>query len=220
MSTTKTTFEDRLLAELTKEIERRPEEIPADGRTKDRVRRLATARRIAVVTAACAATWLAAVVVPGSPVEAKVYAVERHGDGSVTLKVRDQEIGIGAQRELARELRPFGIQVTVEVIDPGYVCEGDWGRRQPLRLWAVRRDDGSLVRVHVLQARSQITLRRGNLLVFENIRGADRPTSVNAFADKGDYKPCVPVRPLMPDDKPDDKTDDKPNAGPDDRPRD
>lgn len=72
-------------------------------------------------------------VAPGSPAAPAAYAVERHDDGIVTLTVKDQDIGIGAQRELARALRPNDIEVTVTVLAPGHVCEHDtvvWGGRQ------------------------------------------------------------------------------------------
>ncbi|GHH04672.1 hypothetical protein [Streptomyces lanatus] len=190
MSTTKSTFEDRLLAELTSEIERRREDVPDGGGSRSKARM----RRLAVVAAACAAAWVAAVVVPGSPAGAKAYAVEPHGDGSVTLRVKDQELDIGAQHELAREVRPLGIQVTVEVIAEGYVCERDRDRFERPGIWAIAKD-GSLVPIRGLDARSTITLHRGDLLVFENTKGYTRPNSVKAYADKADYQPCVPVKP-------------------------
>ena len=79
--TTKTTFEDRLLAELRGEIERREEDssVPAVRR------RLFTGRQLALAAVACAVAGLAVVLVPGSPADSPAYAVERHGDGSVTL---------------------------------------------------------------------------------------------------------------------------------------
>ena len=67
---------------------------------------------------------LAVVVVPGSPTAPVAYAVERHGDDSVTLTVKDQNIGIDAQYELARELRPNGIEVVVDVLAPGTPASG------------------------------------------------------------------------------------------------
>ncbi|MFF3615017.1 hypothetical protein [Streptomyces sp. NPDC002580] len=56
-----------------------------------RVRRLCTGRRVAVAMAGCAVAALATLVAPGSPAAPAAYAVERHGDGSVTLTVKDQD---------------------------------------------------------------------------------------------------------------------------------
>lgn len=198
---TRTTFEDRLLAELKREIglrEARPGGSgPAragtgGGRTSAVVRRPGASRRIAVVAGACAAAWLAAVVLPGSHAGQKAYAVEGHGDGSVTLTVKEQELDIEAQHQLARDMHPWGIQVSVEVLDPGYVCERDRGKVP--EHWTIGKG-GTVEAFRVLPARSQITLRRGNLLVFENTRGQTLPKAINAYAVRRDYEPCVPVKP-------------------------
>ncbi|MFI6486151.1 hypothetical protein [Streptomyces sp. NPDC050564] len=198
---TRTTFEDRLLDELKREIELREAgvcetgsaEVATGGKANASVRRLFTPRRIAVAAAACAVAGLAAVVVPGSPAASKAYAVERHGDGSVTLTVKDQDIDVDAQRELARQLRPNGIQVTVNVLAPGYICEHD-----PV-LWGINKQ-GDRVPVLTLQWNREITLRPGNVLVFDNLRGNPQPHRVNAYAAKGEVKPCVPVKLAIPDD--------------------
>ncbi|MFD3929287.1 hypothetical protein [Streptomyces sp. NPDC058614] len=198
---TRTTFEDRLLDVLKSEIELREAGVSetrlaavATGGDKanDSVRRVFTARRIAVAAAACAVAGLAAVVVPGSPADSTAYAVERHGDGSVTVTVKDQDIGIDAQRELARQLRQNGIQVTVNILAPGYICEQD-----PV-IWGVN-EQGDRVPIFTLQWNREITLHRGNVLVFDNFRGNAKPHRVNAYAAKGEVEPCVPVKPAVPD---------------------
>ncbi|MCX5559472.1 hypothetical protein [Streptomyces sp. NBC_00038] len=192
---TRTTFEDRLLDGLKSEIELRgtgTAEV-GTGKANASVRRLFTPRRLAVAAAACAVAGLAVVVVPGSPTDSVAYAVERHDDGSVTLTVKDQNIGIDAQRELAKQLRPNGIQVTVNVLAPGYVCEDD-----PVA-WAID-EQGDRVPILTFQWNREIILHRGNVLVFENFEGNAQPHKVNAYAVKGDIKPCVPVKAALPDD--------------------
>lgn len=197
---TRTTFEDRLLDELKGEIELREagvrgttlaEVATGEGRANVSVRRLFTPRRIIVAAAACAVAGFAAVVLPGSPADSTAYAVERHGDGSVTLTVKDQNIGIDDQRELARQLRLNGIQVTVNILAPGFVCEND-----PV-IWAVNKQ-GDRVPIFTLQWNREITLHRGNVLVFDNFKGNAQPHRVNAYAAKGEVKPCVPVKPATP----------------------
>ncbi|MFE9602828.1 hypothetical protein [Streptomyces hokutonensis] len=206
----RTTFEDRLLAELKREILLRETAksgtAVADGGT-DRagehtsVRRFFTPRRIAVVVAACAAAWLAAVTVPGAPAGSKAYAVERHDDGTVTLTFQDQAIDVAAQRELARKVRPWGIEVTVDVLPRGYVCE----RSQVTPLSKVDRY-GHLVPLIPLRGTWKLpstwqgTLRRGNVLAFENTKGSSRPRAVEFYATRSEAEPCVAVEIALPDD--------------------
>lgn len=190
---TRTTFEDRLLGELTREIELR-EAGESEGRARTRAR--ASVRRFAVVAAACAAAWVAAVVVPGSPTGASAYAVEPVGDGKVKLSVKDQNISVAAQRELAEKVRPWGVHVTVDVLAPGYVCE----RNNVTSPIAAIDAQGNRVPVIPIQASWDITLRRGNVLAFENTRGDSRPRAVEVYESKSDAEPCVPVKVTLPDD--------------------
>ncbi|MER5431934.1 hypothetical protein [Streptomyces sp. NPDC002588] len=100
------TFEDRLLEELKREIELRG----ATGAAPVPVRRRAlTPRRVVLALAACAAVALAPVVMPGSPGGSAAYAVERHGDGSVTLTVKRRVVD---RQELAKVLGRDDIKVT------------------------------------------------------------------------------------------------------------
>jgi hypothetical protein len=196
------TFEDRLLDELKTEIRLREsaETGSGDARTGEReakafLRRFLAPlapRRIAVVAAACAAAWLASVVGPGSPADSKAYAVEPVGDGGVKLTVMEQSISVAAQRDLARKVRPWGIQVTIDLLPTGYVCERS--RVSPVvdihgRPLIV--DGRPLIPV---KASWDITLRRGNVLAFENTRGHSRPRAVEFYATKSEAEPCVPVK--------------------------
>ncbi|MFJ9893827.1 hypothetical protein ACIQPR_10915 [Streptomyces sp. NPDC091280] len=206
---TRTTFEDRLLGELKREILLREAVMRGTSGAKSgtdgaeertSVRRFVVPRRIAVVVAVCAAAWLAAVMVPGAPVGSKAYAVERHHDGTVTLTFKDQAIDIAAQRELAAEVRPWGIKVTIDLLPSGYVCE----RSQVAPLALVDRY-GHRFPVAPAQGSWKLpstwegTLRRGNVLAFENTRGSSRPRAVEFYATRSEAEPCVPVKSALPD---------------------
>jgi hypothetical protein len=206
---TRPTFEDRLLDELKKEIELReagvsrtePTGVGAGrgwtraGWTRAAVLRLLAPRRMAFVAAACAAAWLGMAVVPGSSADSAAFAVERHGDGTVELTVKDQTIGIDAQRELATKVRPWGIEVTIDVLAPGYVCERSKFTPFPV----VERRTGNVVPGIAIKAGWDFTLRRGNVLAFENMKGMSRPRAVELYASKSEAKPCVPLKLTLPD---------------------
>jgi hypothetical protein len=184
---TRTTFEDRLLDELQKEIERRE--------PKASVRPLLTARRIAVVVAACAAAWLATVTVPGSPAESTAFATEPLGNGSVRLTVKDQFISTRAQHELADEVSAWGIEVTIDVLDPGYVCE-----RSKVTPLVGLDEQGNRVPIIPIKAGWDVTLRPGNVLAFENTRGSDRPRAIEVYKTRAEVEPCVPMKIVLPGD--------------------
>ncbi|MFF8395353.1 hypothetical protein [Streptomyces sp. NPDC016172] len=169
---TRTTFEDRLLGELKKEIELRG--AGADtGRATASVRRRFAPFRIAVV-AACAAAWAATVVVPGSPADSSAFAVERHDDGSVELTVTKQGFGIDDQLELAKRVRPWGIRV--DVVAPRDVCSS-WDIPRVMVLTA----EGDPIRAW------PVTLRRGSTLVIENSWGEPVPRDE---IERYEAKPC------------------------------
>ncbi|WP_289924176.1 hypothetical protein [Streptomyces sp. S.PB5] len=190
----KTTFEDRLLAELRGEIERREADTQAPAAPAPAApapaarRRLVTGRRLTLAAATCALAGLAVVLVPGSPADSPAYAVERKGDGTVMLTVKDQDIDVEAQRQLARKLSLYGIEVDIQVLRPGYVCEGD------TVLWAVKRE-GGVTPLYVLQWNKETTLRRGNVLVFVNTNAGDKPHKVDVYPSQDDVEPCVQVKP-------------------------
>jgi hypothetical protein len=184
---TRTTFEDRLLDELKKEIGRRER--------KASVRPLFAARRIAVVAVACAAAWLASIGLPGSPTDSAAFAVEHRGDGSVKFTVKAQTISVGAQRELKTKVSSWGIEVTIDLLAPGYVCK----RSKVTPLVGLDRQ-GNRVPIIPLKAGSDFTLHRGNVLAFENTKGSNRPRAVEVYQTRAEAEPCVPVKVTLPDD--------------------
>ncbi|MEU1510703.1 hypothetical protein ABZ490_00835 [Streptomyces sp. NPDC005811] len=97
-------FEDRLLAELKREIELREEPVPVPG-----PRRVLTRRRVSLGLAACAVA--VAVAVPGSAGGSRAYAVERHGDGSVTLTLKEAGIDVEDRQALTHVLSKDDIEV-------------------------------------------------------------------------------------------------------------
>ncbi|MFF5980438.1 hypothetical protein ACFY78_16505 [Streptomyces olindensis] len=201
---TRTTFEDRLLDGLKSEIERREAATrragqAATGGGEDSPAAsphpLFRPRRMAVVALACAAAWLAAVVVPGSPADSPAYAVAPRGDGSVRLTVKDQDMSVEAQYELARKVSSWGVHVTVDVLPAGQVCE----RSRVTPLAGVDRR-GERVPIIPMKARWDVTLRPGSVLAFENTRGASRPRAVEFYRTRAEAEPCVPVRVTLPED--------------------
>ncbi|WP_406475179.1 hypothetical protein [Streptomyces sp. NBC_01615] len=209
---TKTTFEDRLLSDLQREIELR--EVGAAEAAADdapaRVPRLVTPPRIALAAAACAAAALAVVLVPGSPADSTAYAVERHGDGSVTLTLKDLSLGRDAQRELAERLGANGIHVDIQDLD-GTHCEQPRGEslrgnfdvlpstkaRDSKPPQNAKKAERELSSPASRMGTWKITLHRGDTLAFENYGfGSGKSSNVSAmtfYAVKGTIKPCVPV---------------------------
>ncbi|MES5819605.1 hypothetical protein [Streptomyces sp. RG80] len=195
---TKTTFEDRLLAELRGEIERReavptsvvmappalvtPDLAPADLASAVR-RRLSTGRRLALAAGVCAVAGLATVLVPGSPADAPAYAVERNDDGSVTLTLEDLAPTLESQRELAERLRPSRVHVDIANLDDDHLCRQPRGEQLP-ESRPVHPGEGW-----------RITLRPGDTVAFENHRTGDggKETALAFYAVKGAIKPCVPT---------------------------
>ncbi|WP_330290397.1 hypothetical protein [Streptomyces sp. NBC_00576] len=207
----RTAFEDRLLQELKREIELR-EAVSTEVDTGERgtstsVGRLVTPRRIALAAATCAVAGLAVVVVPGTPAESMAYAVQHHGDDRVTLTLKEA-IDIDAQYDLAEELRPDGIEVDVAVLPPGYTCK-PWGRGVTLQLLLTGKDGDVTIaeRASAWTAPAQVTLSKGNVLVFENTKGSAEPRAIHAYEveryaldssttkTEDQSEPCVPVKP-------------------------
>ncbi|MFF5496333.1 hypothetical protein [Streptomyces aquilus] len=138
--TTRTTFEDRLLAELRREIDLRAEDGTTEAaptsaqRRRFRVRTAFTAPRLGLVALACAAAVGAAVLMPGSPAESPAYAVVSHSDGTVTVTMNDFGLGGTLPDGLVERLEANGIHVIVDKLPNGYGCDddrGEWIRGRP-----------------------------------------------------------------------------------------
>nr|WSY52906.1 hypothetical protein OG999_24170 [Streptomyces sp. NBC_00886] len=193
--TMKTTFEDRLLAELQGEIERREAApVPAAGR------RVVTGRRLAVAAGACAVAGLA-VVVPGSPADSPAYAVEKHGDGSVTLTLNDLTLDRGAQRELAERLDADGIDTDIQNFDGTQKCR--LPRGEAIKESSSGSNDTPVPEEPGGKSSSPqkpragkwtIMLHRGDTLAFENYDLKKSVTAMSFYAVKGAIEPCEAVK--------------------------
>lgn len=203
--TTSTSFEDRLLAELHREMDRRanetnepaavpvpgPVSVPAPGRRRTAL----TAPRLGLVALACAAVAGAWVLMPGSPAETPAYAVEAHPDGTVTVTVNDIGLGGTLQEGLAERLTEQGIHVAVDDVPNGYACTHPRGKT---------------IRGHFDRSGGEgpiweITLRRGDSLAFEKV-GQRQPDGsiqrvVSFYGVRGRIAPCDPV-PAAPEPRP------------------
>lgn len=186
--TTRTTFEDRLLAELRHEIALRAVDRTADAAPTSVWRRCRTALtvpRLAVVAVACAAVAGAWVLTPGSPAESPAYAVVSHSDGSLTVTMNDFGLGGTLPDGLVERLKAHGIRVVVEQVPNGYECTEPRGK-------------GVLGRSASSEGPSQVfDLRRGDYLVVERLGqrapdGSFQPVTGFGFV-RGDVAPCRPV---------------------------
>ncbi|MFF4786087.1 hypothetical protein ACFY3E_32795 [Streptomyces griseorubiginosus] len=186
--TTRTTFEDRLLAELRHEIALRAADRTADAAPSSVWRRCRTALtvpRLAVVAVACAAVAGAWVLTPGSPAESPAYAVVSHSDGSLTVTMNDFGLGGTLPDGLVERLKAYGIHVVVDEVPNGYECT------EPRGKGVQGRPDSS-------DGPSQVfDLRRGDSLVVEKLGqrapdGSFQPVTGFGFV-RGDVAPCRPI---------------------------
>ncbi|AZP19381.1 hypothetical protein ACIGMX_12735 [Streptomyces aquilus] len=189
--TTRTTFEDRLLAELRREIDLRAADGTAEAastsveRRRFRARTAFTAPRLGLVALACAAVAGAAVLMPGSPAESPAYAVVSHSDGSLTVTLNDIGIGGTLPDEFVDRLEANGIHVVVDKLPNGYECaedRGEWVRGRP-------EADGGPSQV--------FDLRRGDSLAVVKMGqrqpdGSFMPVTGFGFY-RGEVAPCHPV---------------------------
>ncbi|WP_329336499.1 hypothetical protein OG866_19875 [Streptomyces sp. NBC_00663] len=186
--TTRTTFEDRLLAELRREIDLR-----ADDRTTDtaptsvrnrRLRALA-APRLGLVGLACAAVAGAWLLMPGSPAESPAYAVVSHADGTLTVTMNEFGLGGTLPDGLVERLKANGIHVVVDKVPNGYECT------EP-------RGEGVRGRSDAVEGPSWVfDLRRGDSLAVEKMGqrqpdGSFQPVTGLAFF-RGEVAPCNPI---------------------------
>ncbi|MGA5363754.1 hypothetical protein [Streptomyces purpurascens] len=206
--TTKTTFEDRLLAELRREIEVRGATGAAEAVAARRspFAGVLTGRRLALTAGACAVTGLVLVLVPGSPGESPAYAVERHGDGSVTLTLTKIAIGQDSQRRLAERLRAEGIHVTIDNLSFGQHCKQPRGTMLAGSGVVARGfigdeppEEGSVPvggpTDPAFHRNWQVTLHPGDSLGMENTSRKDGKPGLNSesfYAIKGKIAPCEP----------------------------
>ncbi|MGC4949673.1 hypothetical protein ACLQ2N_26200 [Streptomyces sp. DT224] len=111
------TFEDRLLEELKREIAARgPQPAPV------RRRRVVTAPRFALAAGLATAATVAAVLLPGSPGAPEAYAVDRNGDGSVTVTLYDLTPDPEEQGALVARVRELGVLVSIDTPPDGTAC--------------------------------------------------------------------------------------------------
>lgn len=190
--TTRTTFEDRLLAELRREIDLRAADRTAEAAPISVWRRrftalaaVLTAPRLGLVALTCAAVAGAWVLMPGSPAESPAYAVVSHSDGSVTVTMNDFGLGGRLPDGLVERLKENGIRVVVDDVPKGYECTQSRGKGAPSRS-----DPG--------EGPSWVfDLRRGDSLVIERMEqrqpdgSFQRVTGYRFF--RGEVAPCKPI---------------------------
>ncbi|MGK5529846.1 hypothetical protein [Streptomyces sp. URMC 129] len=111
-----TTFEDRLLTELKREVA-----LAAAGERRPAARRrLVTPGRAGLGLAGAAAVAAAFVLLPGGA-GTPAYAVERTGDGGIVVHISQWPEGAEEVDEFARMLRDAGV-ATVSNPPEGYLC--------------------------------------------------------------------------------------------------
>ncbi|PWI17078.1 hypothetical protein DI272_25125 [Streptomyces sp. Act143] len=201
---TKTTFEDRLLAELRHEIGLREAAAPAVAFVARRA--LVTRGRLVLAAGACAAAGLAVVLVPGSPADAPAYAVEQHDDGSVTLTIEDMSLAPDDQHRLAERLRAQGIHVAIDEVPAGEQCAQPRGELLPSyfeghsagKPRSAEGGQGAPEGVTVLKGTFKTTLNPGDSLAFENTKESQGAKSglrlASVYAVSGEIAACEPVR--------------------------
>ncbi|MEU0028979.1 hypothetical protein [Streptomyces sp. NPDC006335] len=186
--TTRTTFEDRLLAELRREIDLRAADPTTDAAPTSVWRRrlpALTAPRLGLVTLACAAVAGAWVLMPGSPAESPAYAVVSHPDGSLTVTMNDIGLGGTLPDGLVERLKENGVHVVVDNVPNGYECTEPRGKGVPSS--SDPSEDPSWV----------FDLRRGDSLVLEKLGqrqpdGSFQRVTGYVFV-RGEVAPCHPI---------------------------
>ncbi|WP_432071022.1 hypothetical protein [Streptomyces sp. AA1529] len=175
---TKTTFQDRLLSELQKEIGQREaltvlETSQAREQRTIPNRRLFTPLCVGAAGMVCSAAAAAVVLTPGSPADSPAYALERLDDSRVSVTMSEIKPDRRAQQELADRLREYGVAVSIDVLPPGYRCREprgeavDWTfvpEGKPVKVAGSRDGNRSVAQ----KGHFKITLEEGDTLLFES----------------------------------------------------
>ncbi|WP_255952972.1 hypothetical protein [Streptomyces odontomachi] len=194
----KTTFEDRLLDALKHEVERSAAERPEPVR-----RRVVTPRRAAFGLAACAAAATVGIVVPGAQGGSTAYAVEKHGDGTVTVTVNDLTLDRAQQQALAAKLRTEGARASIQNPAKGHMCvEPDTEDLIGNSIYSVDPEVAAYQKAskeaHKGDPESMhpwsVTLRPGDTMVIRNVQGFKGYSPVTYFyGTHGKADPCKPL---------------------------
>lgn len=110
-------FEDRLLCELRDIVAAQQATDPLAHRSGPRMRSVAT-RRIVLAPVALAALAAGMIVALGHDGSTAAYAVESHGDGTVTVEIRSLRDAAGLQSRL----RGVGVPAMVDYVPDGKAC--------------------------------------------------------------------------------------------------
>ncbi|WP_149824614.1 hypothetical protein [Streptomyces tailanensis] len=173
-----TTFEERLLAELKREVVLRAAEAPAP-------RRVVTSRRVGLALAACGAAAAVVVALPGSGTT-PAYAVEKNADGTVTLTLNDLNISRAEQRNLVRALEKAGVHTQVTELPGTTRCAEPRGEQTgPHIITFNGPEKEGQVRAHPWSQ----TLHRGDTVTIDNPAGN---LSWYGFY-RGKAGPCEPM---------------------------
>ncbi|MER7170078.1 hypothetical protein [Streptomyces mesophilus] len=208
--TGKATFEDRLLTELQRELRLRNAQAPVP-----RVRhRRVTPRRIGLVLGLAATGLAVAVMAPSSPGGSEAFAVERNGDGTLTIRFNEVSVDRDAQEALGERLREIGAAATFDTVPDGMNCGPVRGDTTGHPVYYIRQKDGDgLAKLppdavppprngasreefeawrKLQEQQVKITVGPGDTVVFETTGDPSDPSRVLVYAVKGEAAPCVP----------------------------
>ncbi|GAA4953509.1 hypothetical protein GCM10023224_43150 [Streptomonospora halophila] len=200
-------FEDRLLAELKKEVALNAAERAAERRPA--ARRLVTLPRVGMALAGGAAVAAGFVVVPGMTAT-PAYAIEEKSNGGVRLTLADMSFDKGQQRELAADLEEHGVNVEVRNPEVGMACsvsskyDGMVGMLRTMTaddsseteepLAGVARREASPGSPELKDLQVDMDLTDDHTLVIENVVPREGAAHMSTFSSiKGDPPPCDPV---------------------------
>jgi hypothetical protein len=191
-------YEDRLLSELRALAVANAAASEADSRRRPARARSRPRRRLALAGVAggvCAASAVIALTDGGSGSTA--YAVEPHGDGSVTVEISALEDAAG----LERKLRAAGVPAEVDYLPDGKVCREPRFAHAPGGPMAgglEQRGDAVSFTIDTRNLRSGQTLVISSTTHSKAAAGQALPASVTALSiamgvAEGPVAPCEPV---------------------------